>query len=126
MLALNLDVEITRGDTVESRHRVHAAVIGADDVLIGAARDSALVTMWRSCAKPFQLLPLLASGGASDAVASVPVGDGGRLAHQDRGARQREAGGILDPAADLTLGGRQPGSRQQEAGGGEQPNSHDF
>ncbi len=63
MLALNLDVEVTRGDTVESLHRVHAAVIGADDVLIAAARDSALVTMWRSCAKPFQVLPLLASGG---------------------------------------------------------------
>jgi len=63
MLALNLDVEITRGDTVESMHRVHAAVIGADDVLIAAARDAALVTMWRSCAKPFQVLPLLASGG---------------------------------------------------------------
>ena len=63
MLALNLDVEVTRGDTVESQHRVHAAVIGADDVLIAAARDSALVTMWRSCAKPFQVLPLLASGG---------------------------------------------------------------
>ena len=29
MLALNLDVEVTRGDVVESRHRVHAAAIGA-------------------------------------------------------------------------------------------------
>jgi L-asparaginase II len=63
MHALNLDVEVTRADTVESRHRVHAAVIGPDDVLIAAARDSALVTMWRSCAKPFQVMPLLASGG---------------------------------------------------------------
>lgn len=63
MHALNLDVEVTRGDTVESRHRVHAAVIGPDDVLIAAARDSALVTMWRSCAKPFQVMPLLSSGG---------------------------------------------------------------
>lgn len=63
MLALNLDVEVTRGDTIESRHRVHAAVIGADDVLIAAARDSALVAMWRSCSKFFQVMPLLASGG---------------------------------------------------------------
>lgn len=63
MHALNLDVEVTRADTVESRHRVHAAVIGPDDVLIAAARDSALVTMWRSCAKPFQVMPLLTSGG---------------------------------------------------------------
>jgi len=63
MLALNLDVEVTRGDVVESRHRVHAAVIGPDDVLIAAARDSALVSMWRSCSKFFQLMPMLATGG---------------------------------------------------------------
>jgi L-asparaginase II len=63
VLALNLDVEVTRGDTVESRHRVHAAVIGADDVLVAAARDAALVTMWRSCSKYFQVMPLLSSGG---------------------------------------------------------------
>ena len=66
MLALNLDVEVTRGDTVESRHRVHAAVIGADDVLVAAARDAALVTMWRSCSKFFQVMPLIASGGFDD------------------------------------------------------------
>ncbi len=63
MLALNLDVEVTRGDVVESTHRVHAAVVGADEVLVGAARDPQLVTMWRSCAKFFQVMPFLASGG---------------------------------------------------------------
>lgn len=54
MLALNLDVEVTRGDVVESTHRVHAAVIGADEVLVAAARDAQLVTMWRSCSKFFR------------------------------------------------------------------------
>jgi len=63
MLALNLDVEVTRGDVVESTHRVHAAVIGADEVLVGAARDPQLVTMWRSCAKFFQVMPFVSSGG---------------------------------------------------------------
>lgn len=63
MLALNLDVEVTRGETVESHHRVHAAVIGNDDVLVAAARDSAYVSMWRSCSKFFQVMPLLSSGG---------------------------------------------------------------
>jgi L-asparaginase II len=62
MLAMNLDVEVTRGDAVESQHRVHAAVIGSDDVLVAAARDSALVSMWRSCSKPFQVMPLLSTG----------------------------------------------------------------
>ena len=63
MLALNLDVEVTRGEIVESRHRVHAAVIGDDEVLVGAARDVGLVSLWRSCSKFFQVLPLLSSGG---------------------------------------------------------------
>ncbi len=62
MLALNLDVEVTRGDVVESSHRVHAAVIGPDEVLVAAARDAAMVTMWRSCAKFFQVMPFVASG----------------------------------------------------------------
>lgn len=63
MLALNLDVEVTRGELVESQHRVHAAVIGEDEVLVGAARDLGLVALWRSCSKFFQVMPLISSGG---------------------------------------------------------------
>ncbi|HVT39486.1 MAG TPA: asparaginase [Gemmatimonadaceae bacterium] len=59
----SLDVVVTRGPTIESRHRVHAAVVGWDDSLVGAARDHGMVTMWRSCAKFFQVLPFLSSGG---------------------------------------------------------------
>lgn len=63
MQRYNLDVVVTRGDMVESEHRVHAAIVDACDVLVGAARDAAYLTYWRSCAKPFQVMPLLASGG---------------------------------------------------------------
>jgi L-asparaginase II len=63
MKSLELDVVATRGREIESRHRVHAAVVGADDTLIATAGDPALVASWRSCAKPFQVMPLLASGG---------------------------------------------------------------
>ena len=45
MDTLQLDVEVTRGETIESRHRVHAAVVGANDALIGGGRDHGLVTM---------------------------------------------------------------------------------
>ena len=62
MRLLALDVEVTRGETVESRHRVHAAVVQGDHLVAGA-RDPHLVTMWRSCAKPFQVMPLISSGG---------------------------------------------------------------
>lgn len=62
MQTLELDVVATRGAEIESRHRVHAAVVGADDALIAAANDPRLVSSWRSCAKPFQVMPFLESG----------------------------------------------------------------
>ncbi len=61
--AYELDVAVTRGDGTESEHRVHAAVVGEGDELLGSARDPNAFTFWRSCAKPFQVLPFLASGG---------------------------------------------------------------
>jgi L-asparaginase II len=63
MRQFDLDVLVTRGSGIESRHRVHAAVVDASGALIGAARDAATATMWRSCAKPFQVIPLITSGG---------------------------------------------------------------
>jgi L-asparaginase II len=63
MKLLDLDVVATRGRDVESRHRVHAAIVGPDDHLAAAAREPGVVASWRSCAKPFQVMPLLESGG---------------------------------------------------------------
>jgi len=58
-----LDVAVTRGEGTESEHRVHAAVVGEGDELLGAAHDPDAFTYWRSCAKPFQIIPFLSSGG---------------------------------------------------------------
>jgi len=63
MKSIDLDVVVTRGSDVESRHRVHAAIVGSDDQLIARSGDSAIVSSWRSCAKPFQVMGLLESGG---------------------------------------------------------------
>jgi L-asparaginase II len=49
---------------VESIHRVSAVVVDADNRLVAAAGDAALVTFWRSAAKPFQSLPLVQDGVA--------------------------------------------------------------
>jgi L-asparaginase II len=57
-----LDVIVTRGTAVESEHRVHAAVVGEDDQLLGSAGNAEAFTYWRSCAKPFQAIPFLNSG----------------------------------------------------------------
>ncbi|HEY0970521.1 MAG TPA: asparaginase [Gemmatimonadales bacterium] len=63
MQRYKLDVVVTRGDAVESEHRVSAAVVDSAHRLVGQAGDPDLVTYWRSGAKPFQVMPLLASGG---------------------------------------------------------------
>jgi L-asparaginase II len=58
----DLDVAATRGAILESRHRVHAAVVNARGELIGSAGDPSLVTAWRSCAKPIQTAAVVSSG----------------------------------------------------------------
>jgi L-asparaginase II len=63
-----LRIEATRGDLIESVHRVSVAVVHADGRLVAAAGDPARVAYWRSAAKPFQALPLL-EDGAADALA---------------------------------------------------------
>jgi L-asparaginase II len=57
-------VEERRGGVLESRHRVHAAVVDAAGRLVAEVGDPGLVTFWRSGAKPFQALPLLVDGVA--------------------------------------------------------------
>ena len=61
--ALTLDVVVTRGSVVESRHCVSAAVVSAKGELLHQSGDPGVFTWWRSCAKPFQALPLVESGG---------------------------------------------------------------
>jgi L-asparaginase II len=55
-------VEVTRGPLVESRHRVHVAVVDAEGRLRAYAGDPELVTYFRSAAKPLQALPLVEDG----------------------------------------------------------------
>ncbi len=57
-------VEVTRGGRVESIHYGAVAVVDAQGRLVAHAGDPDLTTYLRSTAKPFQLLPLVESGGA--------------------------------------------------------------
>lgn len=57
-------VESTRGDLVESVHQVSVAVTDTSGRLIASSGDPDLVTFWRSAAKPFQAIPLVADGAA--------------------------------------------------------------
>jgi len=63
-MAGTLQVESTRGDIVESVHLVSLAVVDVAGRLVMAAGNPDLVTFWRSAAKPFQAIPLVADGAA--------------------------------------------------------------
>jgi L-asparaginase II len=55
-------IEVTRAGAVESRHRVHVAVVDAEGKLRAWSGDAELTTFWRSAAKPFQALPIVDDG----------------------------------------------------------------
>ena len=59
-------VEVTRGPEVESRHRGQIAVVDSQGNLRQALGDPEVKVCMRSLAKPFQVLPLLATGAAQD------------------------------------------------------------
>jgi L-asparaginase II len=52
-----LAIDVLRGGTIESRHRVHAVTV-VEGAVVAAAGDPHLVTFMRSAAKPLQALPL--------------------------------------------------------------------
>ena len=57
-------VEVRRGALIESRHRGHIVAVTPDDEVIASLGAPETVTYLRSSAKPFQAIPLVASGAA--------------------------------------------------------------
>jgi len=55
-------VEVTRGTVVESRHRLHVAVVDSGGRLRAMSGDPEMVTYLRSAAKPFQAVPVVEDG----------------------------------------------------------------
>lgn len=112
MRSLQVDVVVTRGDVVESQHRVHAAVVDARDCLIAGAGDARRFTHWRSCAKPFQIMPLLETGGfddlhwGDDELALACASHGGEPEHVAIAERMLSAIGLEE--GDLACGPHEP------------------
>jgi L-asparaginase II len=106
------DVVVTRGSTVESRHRVHAAVVDAEATLLEAARDPHTETWWRSCAKPFQVMPLVRTGGLErlgwgpSQLALACASHGGEPEHV--ALAESMLAGIGLEAGDLACGAHEP------------------
>ncbi|MBK6488653.1 MAG: asparaginase [Gemmatimonadetes bacterium] len=116
MQTYQLDVVVTRGTLVESRHRVHAAVWDASAGLIGSTRDPFLVTPWRSCAKPFQVMPFLETGGfdelvwGDDELALACASHGGEPEHVALAGQMLASIGMEE--GDLVCGPHEPLSRR--------------
>ena len=56
-------VEVLRGDVVESSHRVHVAVVHAEEGLTASAGNPAHQSFVRSAIKMLQVLPFVEAGG---------------------------------------------------------------
>lgn len=116
MDTLTLDVVVTRGAHVESRHRVHAAIVDATHGLIAGAGDHRDVVPWRSCAKPFQLMPLIAAGGleqlgwGDDEIALACASHGGEPEHVAIAAKMLQDLGLEE--GDLACGPHEPMARR--------------
>jgi L-asparaginase II len=116
MDTLQLDVVATRGGHIESRHRVHAAVWEAAAGLTGAARDPFLAAPWRSCAKPFQVMPFLETGGfdelvwGDDELALACASHGGEPEHVAIASRMLQSLGLEE--GDLACGPHEPLSKR--------------
>ena len=112
MKSFQLDVVATRGGVVESQHRVHAAVVDAHDCLAAGAGDPRRFTHWRSCAKPFQVMPLMESGGfddlhwGDDELALACASHGGEPEHVAIAERMLSAIGLEE--GDLACGPHEP------------------
>jgi len=56
-------VDVWRGEVVESQHKVHVAIVHAEDGLVASAGNPAHHSFARSAIKMFQVLPFVEAGG---------------------------------------------------------------
>ena len=87
-------------------------MVAADGTLLASARDPWSTVWWRSCAKPFQVMPLLRSGGVDaadwglDELALACASHGGEPEHVALAGRMLSSLGLS--ADDLACGPHEP------------------
>ncbi|HEX5004905.1 MAG TPA: asparaginase [Gemmatimonadales bacterium] len=105
-------VELTRGDLVESVHSVALAATDSAGALVATAGDPDLVTFWRSAAKPFQAMGMVAGGAADhyglgpEAIALACASHSSEPVHVALAGRMLEAIGCREE--DLACGPHPP------------------
>jgi L-asparaginase II len=122
-------VEVTRGPLVDELHRGDVAVVSADGELRSSVGDPrAAVAYWRSSAKPFQAMVVVASGAAArfgfspEDIALTASSHCGEPVHVDRVAALLERIGCT--VDDLACGAHAPfdaGSALALARSGDRP-----
>ncbi len=116
MTTYDLDVVVTRGELIESRHRVHAIVLDAQGHVRARAGHPELSTCWRSGAKPLQAMPFVASGQfnalgwGERELAIACASHGGEPEHVALVQSMLEAVGLEE--GDLACGAHEPLSRR--------------
>ena len=130
-------IEVTRGDRLESRHRVSAVVVDTEGRVAFRAGDPAMAVYPRSAIKPIQALALVESGaaeaqGCSDAeIAMACASHTGEAEHVDTVAawlariglseRDLECGSHLptdwDATVKLVCAGQQPSQLHNNCSG---------
>ena len=104
--------EVIRGETVESIHRGHIAVVSGDGEIIFSLGNPETVTFFRSSAKAFQTFPFLTSGAAerfgfSDAEIALACGShSGEKIHTETAAKMLDRIGLTE--SDLKCGAHVP------------------
>ncbi|MGF1474361.1 MAG: asparaginase [Geminicoccaceae bacterium] len=107
-----LEIQVWRGDLVESRHAVSACAVDRDGKLVLSIGDTTRPTYPRSAVKPLQALPLVESGAAdrfelgSEELALACASHGGEPQHSDRVAAWLQRIGCTE--ADLLCGSHAP------------------
>ncbi len=113
---MDQNIEVIRGAILESRHRVHAAVVDSEGQLRASVGDPDFVTYFRSAAKPFQAAPLVRDGvmdrfGITIEELALCCGShAGEPRHLELALSMLEKIGV-DPDL-LECGAQQPGSKQ--------------
>jgi L-asparaginase II len=103
-------VTVERDGVVESTHLAHVAVVDAAGRLRAACGDPDRLTTMRSCAKPHQVEPLLASGGFDalgldeEVLAVACASHTGQEIHVRAVERGLRACGLTADALDNTIG----------------------
>lgn len=95
---------------------MHAAVVDEHGKLLGSARDPGMVTLWRSCAKPFQAMAFVESGEIDDLdwgsaeLALACASHGGEPEHVELAGAMLESIGLEE--GDLVCGPHEPLTRR--------------